>query len=236
MMASESKWKHLNLLVILLAVCVLGTFVLRAKLETEAQWRLMPPSKGNLFVQHPLTWIAGGCYAHGTVLDALTEAAQSLQNTGVPIIVFALSNRVADAANTGWTADIGYVSTTPNGKFAQTSPALLSFGPYLHYDANGISEGIVTTTVDPSATLAVIRALLRQSHASVTSIRVAPFIMPMLQQAAHSMPAAERDQTVALLLEAQDENAFMHVTFSPTAHSPAADYDAAHDSGQAQPQ
>jgi len=225
MQKPESQWKHINLLILTLAACVLGAFVIRAKLETEPHWRLLPPSKENLFVQHPVTWLMGQCYAHEAVLDSLAGAAASLRQTAqemarrmggeaeiVPMAVHVLSSRRANADNTGWTADIGYAGRTANGRFSQQRPALLTYGRFMRY-ADDATSG--STTFDAHATLAILRAIAAQPHALVDSIAVAPFAAWRLHEVIRTLPDAERAHLADLLREEEGRAGSMRITFRP---------------------
>lgn len=212
--SSPPNFKYLNIIVILLALCLVVAFVLRARMETETDWRIMALRKDNLFVQHPLTWLAGDCYAHGALLDALTAAAEPLKPQELPVIVFRLSARHADAANTGLTADIGFVARMPNGKPSQISPSLLTYGPTIRYDAKGESNGIVSAVIDAAATLQVLRAISMQHNAPVERILVPAFALPLLRSAATTLPAKESGPLFDLMQEtAEPENA-MRIVFS----------------------
>ena len=211
--SSPPNLKYLNLVLILLAVCLLALFMLRARMETEPDWRIMQLRKDNLFIQHPVTWLTGNCYAHGRVLDALADAASALKPQELPVIVFRLSARHADAENTGNTADIGFVARTPNGKPSQASPSLLTYGPTIHYDAKGEDNGIVSAVMDPAATLLVLNALVNQPMAQVERILVPPFAIPLLQQASDTLPAAEAARLFALMEEDDGRNASMRFVF-----------------------
>ncbi|MFV0347002.1 MAG: hypothetical protein ACK5JO_00320 [Halodesulfovibrio sp.] len=211
--SSPPNLKYLNLALILLAVCLLAVFMLRARMETEPDWRIMQLRKDNLFVQHPIAWLAGDCYAHGRVLDALADAASALKPQELPVIVFRLSSRHADADNTGTTADIGFVARTPNGRPSQAAPSLLTYGPTIHYDAKGEDNGIVSAVIDPAATLQVLDALVNQPMAQVERILVPPFAIPLLKQASDTLPAAEAARLFALMKEDGERNASMRFEF-----------------------
>lgn len=210
-------FRHLNLLVILLGVCVLGVFALRAQLPTEPDWQLMAPSRDNLLVQHPLPWLMGDCYAHKDVLAALQATATTMREQGVPVVVQTLSSRRADSRNTGWTAELDYVTRTPNGAPAYAHPALLTLGAHLHYDREGVSDGLTPQTIDPAATLGMLHTLVSQPHAQVLSIDIHPDILRLLEKASGTLAPRDYAPLRALLREAPGRTAAMHVTFGPPA-------------------
>ncbi len=93
----EPRWRNANLLILLLAACLLASFFLRTRLDAPEGWRQMPLSRGNLFMQNPFVWLTGKGYAPDAVQDALADAAHRLAGSPAPRGT-ALSGSVPDSS------------------------------------------------------------------------------------------------------------------------------------------
>jgi hypothetical protein len=183
---AAGKWsrRFLKPLLIIFGVVILAlgsTVAARLVLPTRPGWDLIPLKQDNVFVQNPIFWTAGRCYAQKPLVQAFAEAGKLLEKRcpGAAIAYLDASGRNGGkllghlSHKYGRDIDILYIGRDKANRLYPRRPHLLTVGYRLHYGENGRCGSL---TFDRKANLHLMLALLEQQAAPVEKIFVEPYI------------------------------------------------------------
>lgn len=224
----EKRWRRRALVVGgtlgVLGMALAGVFVYRVMIPCHAEMELLPFYRGSCFVQNPIFWVTGRCYAQLSMRNALEEAASRLGRLVPGAHVAYLDASGAHGGKLlghlshehGLDVDILYLWRDPSGRLYPRVPSLFKVGYRLKCNRKGRCGALA---FDRSANLALVLALLRQDAAEVEKIFVEPFIQAWLLEEAveQGLQPSEMERLRKKLRYAGDNAAphtdHMHVRF-----------------------